>query len=285
MIRFLILPTAFDKDAQLRFADGIITIVVVALLTGGYSLSALLWFACPSILFRLECIFIPTASACAFGFFAIIWTLISSPRFDATQPACPVSIVLTVLSFTIYCSFAIWLSQHVKKITNPPPWPLSGAWQDNSSAYSSSYPLRSHSEINSINYIPTNDIPPPVIHEEDPVGQQFTHLLANPNPIPSPEAARETFNIEFPPGGDDDDDAHKRARARTLSGSHLSPNDAIRHGRHNSDSGGALSRIGRAIGLGDRGRTANREEQERNERARSREERRRQIEMGPLAPQ
>ncbi|KAF2673671.1 hypothetical protein BT63DRAFT_163922 [Microthyrium microscopicum] len=290
---FLILPSTYDKDPQLRFADGVITIVIVALLTGGYSLTVLLWFACPSPLFRLESIFIPAASYSAFGFLASIWPIITSTRSDPTQPSCALTIVLTGVSCTIYGALAFWQSRSVKKTTKPAIWPVSGQWQEtspwqegNNGYYSpyagSTYPLTARSDSASFVY------PPPAAEpiEEDAVGQQMASLLRK-DPGPSPDPTQSTFHLEWPidDEGEDGNAQSRHNRARTLSGgpTHLSPGDAIRHGRHNSDAGGALAKLGRAIRFGDsRGRTEIREERERAERARSRDERRREIELGSL---
>jgi len=113
-------------------------------------------------------------------------------------------------------------------------------------------------------------------------------LLTKTDPVPSPEANQSTFRIDWPPGLDDFGDEENAIRPRTLSGSgpYLTPGDATRHHRSRSDGargnpigrGSTLSRLGRVVGI-DRGREAA-EQRARTERARSREERRRQIEMG-----
>src|ERR1700753_2495704 len=97
-------------------SGGVITIVIVALLTGGYSLTALLWFACPSIVFRQEYIFVPAASCATFGFVGTAWALIISPRYDISSPSCPVTIVLTLVSVIIYGGLAIHTNRRIKQI-------------------------------------------------------------------------------------------------------------------------------------------------------------------------
>lgn len=290
-IRLLVLPTTFDKDPQLRFTSGVITIVVVAFLTGGYSLTALLWFACPSLLFRLESIFIPAASISAFGFLACVWALVTSSRFDPTQPSCPVAIILSIVSFTVYGALGFWTSRRITKITSPPPVQQS-VWTDSASYYSAYAPSTQPLTTRSDSYVSYQSPPAAAATaatattvEEDAVGQQMASLLSKTNPQPSPDATQETFRLEWPPGGEDDEEGTRRNRTRTMSAgaAFLSPGDARRHGRNNSDTNkGAMARIGRAIGLGDRGRVANRNQKERDERARSREERRQQIELGDM---
>lgn len=194
---------------------------------------------------------------------------------------------------------------------------MSGVWQDGSSGYydpyaASTYPLTTRSE-SAISYAPsyappsTQSYVPPSSQnydqssiqshntaygpparaptEEDMVGQQMASLLNKSDRTPSPNANQETFQLKWPPSEDEDDDAAKRHRARTLSvgALHLSPGDARRHGRNRSESGGALGRIGQAIGLDERGRAARKQQKEKEERRRSRDERRRQIELGHLS--
>lgn len=57
---YLILPSLFYTEDQpgSRFSTPVLAIVVVALLTAGYSLTALLWFAVRNLLFQAEAIFL-----------------------------------------------------------------------------------------------------------------------------------------------------------------------------------------------------------------------------------
>ena len=56
--RYLILPGLYAKDPQLRFSQVALTVFVVALLTAGYSFTALLCFACRDELFQAEAVFL-----------------------------------------------------------------------------------------------------------------------------------------------------------------------------------------------------------------------------------
>jgi hypothetical protein len=64
---YLILPGLYAKDAQLKFSQAVLSVFVVALLTAGYSFTALLCFACRNEMFQAEAIFLydplPTAYA------------------------------------------------------------------------------------------------------------------------------------------------------------------------------------------------------------------------------
>ena len=58
MSRYLILPGLYAKDAQLKFSTAVLSVFVVALLTAGYSFTALLCFACRNERFQAESIFL-----------------------------------------------------------------------------------------------------------------------------------------------------------------------------------------------------------------------------------
>ena len=56
--RYLIIPALYDSDPKLRFSKGVLSIFVVALMTAGYSFTALLCFACRDEIFQAEAIFL-----------------------------------------------------------------------------------------------------------------------------------------------------------------------------------------------------------------------------------
>jgi hypothetical protein len=58
LFRYLILPGLYAKDPQLKFSTAVLSVFVVALLTAGYSFTALLCFACRSERFQAESIFL-----------------------------------------------------------------------------------------------------------------------------------------------------------------------------------------------------------------------------------
>jgi len=286
---FLVLPTTFDKDPQLRMSSGVITIAIVALLTGGYSLTALIWFACPSIVFRQEYIFIPAASSSIFGFLGTSWALTISPRYEISSPSCPITIVLTLVSAMIYGGFAIHTNRRIKEITLLPAWPSHPSAHDSEyyAPYASStYPLVARSVASEQASLHSNTAQL-VLSEEEMVNQQMATLLTKADPRPSPDATQGTFRLEWPGGADDDEDPTGRSRSRTgtftANKQYLTAGDGPQHSRSNSEGvAGALSKFGRAIGFGDRGRLQVREEALRAERRKSREDRRREIELGHL---
>jgi hypothetical protein len=341
------LPTTFDSDPQLRFSSGVIIVLVCALLTAGYALTALLYYAVPSPIFRLESLLIPAASASFFGLCAAAWTLVSSPRFDPTLPGCPVTLAITFFSVLVYGTLGWWTSHKIKKITDKKPWPVNGSWHDSNSAhhasFSSTYPLTAgppadnngmyyahplqdyshpvqhdyanpvqHDYANPVHdyanpahdyvhpsihpspavHTPISEFPPstpaPRVAEQDMVGQQMAGLLTKPTPVPSPDATQQTFHLEWPPGGDDASESPHRTQSQSIgegsSGQLLSPRDAARQARSRSgsDSGIPVIRVGTLSSPEDRGRRIKRKQEEKEERTRSRDERRREIERNSI---
>jgi hypothetical protein len=227
-----------------------------------------------------------------------------STRFDASAPSFAVTAVLSLLSTTVYGGLALHTRSVARRFAHRQSWPARAAYSPAASPgyYAPYAPYAPAStqhltaaappseRASSINYSGAASVN---ITDDDMVSHQMAQLLANKDPQPSPDPAQSTFRLEWPPGvgGDDDEEeaadggAAGRTRSRTVSGSgrYLSPGDPARHGRSRSDGlGRALTRIGRAMGM-DRGRQDDREAQtQTQERAKSREERRREIEMGVL---
>jgi len=281
---FLILPTTYDIDPQLRFSKGVLTIIVVTFLTGGYSLTFLLFFACPSLIFRQHYIFIPTSSSAAFGFFASVWALMTSHRYVASALSCPITIVLTLISTVTYGGAALWTHRRIKHTTRAPVWPSSQqAWQD--TTYPQTYVPSPYVGTTRTSEASTMYQAPPMTEDEQ-VNHQMAMLLMKTDSGPSPDATQGTFRLEWPPGGDEDEGLGRRNRSRTFSGHNkfLAPGYRNRSGSAvQPQTNSAWGRIGRVIGISVRGRPEDRAAAQRTERARSREERRREIELGHMS--
>ncbi len=56
--RYLILPGLYANDPQLRYSEAVLSVFVVALLTAGYSFTALLCFACRNDRFQADGVFL-----------------------------------------------------------------------------------------------------------------------------------------------------------------------------------------------------------------------------------
>ena len=70
---FLMLPITFDSQAQLRMSKAALGIFAVALLTAGFSFTALLCFAVRNPLFQADAVFLPSLTACAIGLLTIFY--------------------------------------------------------------------------------------------------------------------------------------------------------------------------------------------------------------------
>lgn len=62
--RYLILPGLYAKEPELKFSQAVLSVFVVALLTAGYSFTALLCFACRNEMFQAEAIFLYASIPC-----------------------------------------------------------------------------------------------------------------------------------------------------------------------------------------------------------------------------
>jgi hypothetical protein len=68
------MPALYDSDPKLRFGKGILTVLVVALMTAGYSFTVLLCFACRNKIFQAEAIFLYEPSIFPIHYSEIILT-------------------------------------------------------------------------------------------------------------------------------------------------------------------------------------------------------------------
>ena len=311
---FLILTTTFNTNSALRFSRGVLSIIIVAFLTGGYSLTLLLWFACPSLSFRLDSIFLPTASVSAFSFLAVCYLIASSSAYNPTATPCGITLALAATSATLYGALSFFTLRRMRQITrkkhgisramawnaltgtpsishsapdgspDATPWIDPGYYQNYTANMHPAAAKSSHASSDYPNATAGSGSPP--LTEEDMVNQQMATLLRTQGSGPSPDPTQSTFRLEWPIGDDDEVDPVTGAmRTRTLSasGGRLVP-PGQNHDRNRARSAtGPMARLGRAMGItGDRGRTDSRHE--RNERAKSRELRRQEIELGNVAP-
>jgi hypothetical protein len=121
------------------------------------------------------------------------------------------------------------------------------------------------------------------VSDEDLVNQQMAGLLRKTDPGPSPDASQATFRLEWPQGEEDDFDAFGRRRQRTFSASGrlLAPGGPSHiHGARTRSESVQEPRSGVWAKL--RGRQEGRDGPLIHPRAKSRDERRREIELGQL---
>jgi hypothetical protein len=122
------------------------------------------------------------------------------------------------------------------------------------------------------------------VSEEEMVNQQMAGLLRKTDPGPSPDASQSTFRLEWPQGEEDEFDAFGRRRQRTFSASGrlLAPgNPSSHHTARTRSESVQESRPGVWAKL--RGRPESRGGPASQARAKSRDERRREIELGQLS--
>lgn len=317
---YLILPSTFETDPQLRFSKGVLSIIIVALLTGGYALTVLLYIACPSVLFRLESIFIPTASVSAFSFFAILYALASSNRYTFSLAPCPVSLALSATSATLYGALAYFTDRRIlglkgktdrirewRRHTRAASTPTitqsnnlcysSGGYNDPVAGTSSAATATNQGSYMEPNYYANfiaNMHPtarkyhrsnyPPGVSDDEMVAQQMAALLKKKDSDPSPDASSSTFRLDWNFNEEDDIDPLTGAKRKpTFDMNSPAGRRAVQEARgQRSGRSTPLLKITKALGISgaERGRSENRGEE--GARAKSREERRREIEMANL---
>jgi hypothetical protein len=210
---FLALTTMFDKHPQLRMSSSVVTIITVALLTGGYSLTVLVWFACPPLLFRLENVFIPAASACLFGLVSTAFCFATSTRYDITSPAAIIAFSLTSSSAAFYCFVAFLTKRTVSRIIEPSELAWAGKSLDfEYTKQGVAIPVRSVTNSSNGSKRSKKSAKPT---EQDLVNQQMATLLTRANTdAHTPHA---TFQLEWPIANPEERDRQQRAnRPRTF---------------------------------------------------------------------
>ena len=245
--RYLILPSTFDTGPSLRFSHGVLYIIIVALLTGGYSLTLLLWFACPSLYFRRDSIFLPTASASAFSFVATLYLFASSSSYSFSKPSGGITLGFTALSTIVYGLLAFFTSRRISQASRGDPglnramtWQALTGTPSIYSNYSASgsaantgtwmepgYYQNFNANMHPTAYRgahPPNDAPstssgpvylPPT--EDEMVNQQMAMLLTKKDTHRGSNASQTTFRLEWPVGDEEESDTiSSRMKARML---------------------------------------------------------------------
>jgi hypothetical protein len=214
---FLVLTIMFDKTPQLRMGNSVITVITVALLTGGYSLTILVWFACPPLLFRLENVFIPAASACLFGLLSTAFCFATSPRYDIHSPAAIIAFALTSSSAILYSFLAYLTKKTVSRMIDSTgsPWPKKH-FDLESGNHGVAIPVRSvtaSSNGSKRSRKAAKKALKPT--EQDLVNQQMATLLTRADT--NARTPHATFQLEWPMGNPEEQDRRQRQiRPRTF---------------------------------------------------------------------
>ncbi|OCK85045.1 hypothetical protein K432DRAFT_287631 [Lepidopterella palustris CBS 459.81] len=267
---YLIIPALYDSDPKLRFSKGVLGIFVVALMTAGYSFTALLCFACRNEMFQAESIFLPSLASSALGLLTVLYNFLSSTRF-VWNTAAIVSTVLAATSSILYGILLVWAHRRIVKIRATSTSQTNQMWSD--STFYSNFIQNMYPSVRT----PAEG---PLLTEDDLVNQQMAMLLMKSDPGPSPEASQSTFHIDLP------EDREERERMQNSSELLATPSlshqysSRTRSATVNSQDRSAWERPGESL----RGRSDIRPSRSQNtgghSRAVSREERRREIELG-----
>lgn len=109
---FLMLPVTFERDPVLRVAEAALGIFALALLTAGFSFTALLCYAVRNPLFRADNVFLPAFTSCALGLLTVFYNFLVFERYYWNTPALLVTVGAAV-STTVYGGLLIWAQRRV----------------------------------------------------------------------------------------------------------------------------------------------------------------------------
>ncbi|KAF2657595.1 hypothetical protein K491DRAFT_594706 [Lophiostoma macrostomum CBS 122681] len=271
---YLILPGLYAKDPQLRFSQAVLSVFVVALLTAGYSFTALLCFACRNEMFQAEAIFLPALTSSGLGLLTIAYNFISSRSF-VWGTAAITGTVISTTSTVLYGALLLWTHRRIVQLKDSASPRAVHLWSEQSfytNFLQNMYPSATHS--------PPATFPQEIyLSEDDRINQQMAMLLKKADPGPSPDAASATFRIDLP---DDQEERQRMANSSELLGTPPPVASEWRRNRAGSRPDSLSEEL--AWQRWDRGRTQDRPSStagtSSHSRNVSREERRREIEMG-----
>ncbi|KZM20329.1 uncharacterized protein EKO05_0007037 [Ascochyta rabiei] len=271
---YLILPGLYARNPDLKISQAVLSVFVVALLTAGYSFTALLCFACHNDEFQAESVFLPALASSVFGLATLLYNFLVSRSYEWGRAA--VSATVTSGAGTIlYAALLFWKRRRIARVRK-------GATQR-----SNLYSEQSYYE----NYIPnmypsavrTASQPPLApVNEDDPVNQQMALLMLR-DARPSPDANSSTFRIDLP---EDREELERFERSQELVGTPQQSHNAVWTRDRANSRPDSLSESQAWQQWHGRGRTQHRPSssdlRSNHSRGLSREERRREIELGRL---
>ncbi|KAF2084061.1 hypothetical protein K490DRAFT_50057 [Saccharata proteae CBS 121410] len=280
---YLIAPSLYDESTELRINKAGLTIFLVALLVAGYAFTALLCFACKSLIFQAESIFLPSLASSALGLLTVLYNCIAHKNFAWNAAA----IAMTVLSggmTLIYSLLLIYTNRRISRLRRHLNSRSQNMWQGSSyydNWIANMFPsVKSSANNRGVSppmdgYFSHNHTPGVPLTEDDMVNQQMAMLLMKNDSGPSPDASQNTFRIDLPEDSDPEQDSPNARRMRNAHPPASAPNPAPvpapiahRYGERGSHNRGRSDTRG----------TPSMETM----RAKSREERRQEIELGQL---
>ncbi|KAK3069753.1 hypothetical protein LTR53_011648 [Teratosphaeriaceae sp. CCFEE 6253] len=210
---FLILPITFDNAAQLRISKAALGIFAVALLTAGFSFTALLCFAVRNPLFQADAVFLPTLTSCVIGLLTIFYSFLISSRYVWNIPALLLTIAGSVTTI-IYGALLVYTHRRIGIVkarggsmplnTHQRPDSLNsagGTWQDQTyyENYNRNMFPTSIREPQPMGYDPNQ------ITEEEMQRQQMLMLLLHREQPPTPDPSQSTFRLDWQAGQEADE--------------------------------------------------------------------------------
>ncbi|KAF2999465.1 hypothetical protein E8E13_008213 [Curvularia kusanoi] len=198
---YLILPGLYATEHKLRFSTSVLSVLVVALLTAGYSFTALLCFACRNDEFQAENVFVPALASSIFGLIVILYNFLATTSYRWSTAATSAT-VLSGFATILYTCLLWWKRRTVARR------------RKSASQRSNLYSEQSYYTNYNVNMYPsavrTESLPPSIpVNEDDPVNQQMRLLMLR-DARPSPETIS-TYHIDLP------EDASERSWTPTTS--------------------------------------------------------------------
>ena len=219
---FLMLPGTFIKDPRLRTSQTFIGVFSIAILAAGFAFTGLLAFAVRNPLFLADNILQPALISCIVGLLTVPYNFLINARYEWNTPAL-LTVLAAALSTITYGGLLIWTQRRIKSfpahteaqssVTLPlraesvqssgtPLWQDPGYYEN---YIRNMFPAAASSAVVS----PTNDYDPNSITEEEMTRQQMLMLLLQHSNQQSnnsnPNASEGTFRIEWQ--GQEQDDA------------------------------------------------------------------------------
>lgn len=270
---YLILPGLYAKDPQLKFSTAVLSVFIVALLTAGYSFTALLCFACRNELFQAESIFLPALTSSALGLLTIAYNFLASRSYEWGTAAIS-GTVISATSTILYGALLLWTHRRIVKKNEQTTVSRQNMWSEPTyytNFLTNMYPTSSRSPS------APSEIP---LSEDDRINQQMALLLTKSDSGTSPDTSSATFRIDLP---DDREERERIANSQELVGTPPTNRDRSESRPTRPNSLGEQHAWAR---FHDRGRATDRppSADSRNHHSRnvSREERRREIELGQV---
>jgi hypothetical protein len=286
---YLILPALYAKDdKQYKLSQAVLSVFVVALLTAGYSFTALLCFACRNDEFQAEnvfvyvipCLFIvivclrtssPALSSSIFGLIVIIYNFLGTTSYKWGLASTSAT-VLSGFATALYAVLLFWKRRVVARRQK--------SASQRSNLYSEQSYYTNYIQNTYPSAIRTQSQPPSAAATEDDGVNQSLRLLMLRDARPSPDANSSTFRIDLP---EDREEQERHERSQELVGTPQQSHVPWARDRATSRAD-SLSETQAWQHWQDRGRTqqrpSNSDLRSNHSRGLSREERRREIELG-----